>query len=429
MKSAAGREVVGWLASAAGSLALNAGRVLAWNLLRLGFQLAWAILLARILGAEGYGVFSGVAGLAIGLSGLAGVGLGLRMYQDSVADPGVFPRRWAQARQALAWSAVLLAVAFVAVCLVWDLLPQASITLLVAVAVSELVVAPVVTLLAFGYAAHGRMEQSAMAPALLSLARMLAACIFLLAPAAGSLATYAVIHVVATALAVLLAGWRFHRQLPTQPASAAIDGRDLAIGVGFTSIWFSGTALASFDKSAALTWGGAATAGNYTSAYRFASLLALPVEALLMTALPRLFRAGGGTGRGAAIIARLALASFGYGILAGVILWWLAPALPWILGPAFADSVDAARVLAWFLPVFCLRSLAANVLLAFQRKGWRFSVELVGLLLLLLLMSSWVPQGGALAAAKALLAMEVVLLAAMWVGVLPLLWKPRGELP
>ena len=95
------------------------------------------------------------------------------MYQDSVADPGVFPRRWAQARQALAWSAVLLAVAFVAVCLVWDLLPQASITLLVAVAVSELVLAPVVTLLAFGYAAHGRMEQSAMAPALLSLAGML----------------------------------------------------------------------------------------------------------------------------------------------------------------------------------------------------------------------------------------------------------------
>lgn len=416
-----GSFLAGWMASTFGGLARTTGNVLVWNAARLVFQLGWAVLLARTLGAEGYGVFSGVAGLAIALSGLAGVGLGLRMYQDAATDPAVFETRWAQARLALAWSGGLLAAAFIAGSMAWGPLPGASVPLLLAVAVSELILAPVITLLAFGYAAHGRMVASAMVPALLSLARMLAACAFLLAPEGSGLATYALLHAIATAAAVALSAWRFRRHFPVRGASAAIDAKDVVTGLGFTSIWVSGTAFASLDKTAALHWGGAETAGTYTASYRFASLLALPVDALLMSALPRLFKAGVDRARGSAIIGRLFLASMGYGLCAGVMLWCLAPALPWILGPAFLGAVAATRVLAWFLPVFCLRSLGANILLAFHQKAWRFSAEITGLLLLLVLMSAWVPGGGAVAAAQALLAAEVFLLVAVWARVVPLI--------
>ncbi|HEX4853469.1 hypothetical protein [Arenimonas sp.] len=425
MKSIVGNRLAGLLASTTGAVAVRASKVLAWNALRLGFQLVWAIALARTLGAEGYGIFSGVAGLAVGLSGLVGAGLGLRMYQDAVTNPAVFDRRWAQAKRALAWSGLFLGSAFVAAAAVWDFLPDATIVLFVAVAISELVMAPAVTLIAFGYAAKGRMADSAMAPALLSLARMVAAGVFLLAPVGATLSSYAVLHVAATALAVLLLTWQFRRTVPIGSASSAVDSGDIAIGMGFTSIWFSGAALGSFDKAAALHWGGAVSAGAYTASHRFASLLALPVEALLMTALPHLFKARFEPENGWGVIVKLLLATTGYGLLAGVALWWLATALPWILGSAFNESVEAARVLAWYLPVFCLRSLAANILLAFQQKAWRFSSEMGALLVLLVLVASWAPAGGGVAPAKALLMTEMVLMLAMWARVLPLFWKLR----
>lgn len=425
MKGPGDKAGPGWLDATVGTLALITGKVFGWNLLRLVFQLAWAILLARVLGVEGYGVFSGVAGLAIGLSGLAGVGLGLRMYQEAASDDSVFERRWAQARRASVWSGCLLGVLFVVAGVVWDVLPAASVSLLVAVAISELLLAPIIALLAFGYAAKGRMSESAMVPAVLSFFRMLAAAVFLLAPPGSGLATYAVLHVLATAAAVGISAMRFIRHVPVRAADPAVGARDMVAGLGYTSIWVSGTALSSIDKAAVLRWGGADAAGTYTASYRFSSLLALPVEALLMTALPRLFRAGAGAPGGNAIIAKLFLYATGYGLLAGVLLWSFAPFLPGILGPEFANSIVAARVMAWYLPVFCLRSLAANVLLAFQQKTWRFTVESAGLILLLLLMASWVPHAGALAAAKALLFAEIAIMLAMWTRVVALLCNPR----
>ena len=62
-----------------GGLARGSLSVLGWNVARLGVQLVWMLLLARNLGAQGYGSFSGLSGLAIALSGLVGAGLGLRM--------------------------------------------------------------------------------------------------------------------------------------------------------------------------------------------------------------------------------------------------------------------------------------------------------------------------------------------------------------
>ena len=45
------------------ALAKSVSVVFVWNAARLALQLAWVLLLARALGPQGYGTFSGLAGL------------------------------------------------------------------------------------------------------------------------------------------------------------------------------------------------------------------------------------------------------------------------------------------------------------------------------------------------------------------------------
>ncbi len=167
-----------------GNLARNTLAVLFWNVARLGLQLLWVLLLTRVLGAEGYGTFSGIAGLAIAFSGLAGCGLGLRMYQDVAREPHLLGLRWAQAVRTLFFSSVVLSVIFLLTGLVW--LPDVSWVLLVGVAVAELISMPVVTFVAFAYASQEKMRASAAAPVIMSAARVFAIALMLWLPVSAS---------------------------------------------------------------------------------------------------------------------------------------------------------------------------------------------------------------------------------------------------
>ena len=93
-----------------GWLATNTLRVTFWHSLRVLCQLAWVLLLARALGVAGYGTYSGIAGLAIALSGLVGFGLGLRLYQDVAWAPELFALRWHEASRG--WLLSIVPVAF-----------------------------------------------------------------------------------------------------------------------------------------------------------------------------------------------------------------------------------------------------------------------------------------------------------------------------
>lgn len=394
-----------------GGLARGTLAVFGWNLARLGTQLAWVVLMARTLGVDGYGVFSGVAGLALALSGLAGVGLGLRMYQDVAREPALFGRRWAQAARVLAWSSLVLWLGFVAVCgLAFDAVPVSTLAI---IALAELVGTPMVVHVAFAYAAHGRVAEAAAAPVAMSLARVAAVLVLPWVSDGDDMQAYVLLHAVAT-IGTAAAQWTWcrHRLAPGR-AEAALDRGALREGARLSSIWASGQALSSLDKAMALREGGAEVAGQYTAANRFAALMVLPVDALVTAAMPRLFRAGAGHAEHPRLVLWLLAATLGYGVLAGGVLWAGAGLLPRLLGAEFAPAVPALGVLALYVPAYCLRSLGANILLGFGRVRWRLVSELGALALMAALMVAWAPNG-AVGAAWALVVAEWCLVASLW---------------
>ncbi|KFN43282.1 hypothetical protein N790_02630 [Arenimonas malthae CC-JY-1] len=389
---------------------------MAWNIARLAAQLAWVILMARTLGVEGYGTFSGVAGLALAISGLAGAGLGLRLYQDVARTPGLLGIRWAQAVRALAWSGALLWLGFI---LFGSMVyPGLSVGVLACVGAAELIGTPMVVHVAFAYAAHGRMAQAAAAPVALSCGRVLAVLVLPLFASEGDMQTYALLHVITTMVGAGLIWRRCRRQLSPPATAATLDRGALGEGARLSAIWASGLALGAVDKAVALREGGAGLAGQYTAANRFASLLTLPVDALVTAVMPRLFRAGAGHSTHPGLVGWLLAAALLYGLVAGGLLWSGAGLLPGIVGAEFGPAVPALQVLALYVPAYCLRILGANILLGYGWIRWRLASELLVLATTVLLMAWLIPRRGAEGAAWALVMAEGLLALLLWVRVL-----------
>ena len=92
-----------------GRLARNTLLSTGWQGLRLALQFAYLVLVARLLGVEGYGVFAGSIALAASLSPLVGWGFYMILVQEVSRSPRRFPEFWAKALWAVAVSGPVMA--------------------------------------------------------------------------------------------------------------------------------------------------------------------------------------------------------------------------------------------------------------------------------------------------------------------------------
>ena len=401
--------------------------MLGLHLARVGLQFLWVVSLARRVGAAGYGSFSGLVSLGLVLGALSGLGTGLRLYQDTAREPAVFPRRWREASHALLATALPLGGVFLLLGRPW--FPDVTLSTLLAVALAELLLAPFLLQVSHAYAAHGRVVVAAAVPVLVSSGRLLAVLALpLVSPGAGFEA-YAWLHCLATA-GVALACWSACILMlqPGRPVDEGLGLAGLREGLWLSGVGLAGNALANADKVASLRWGGAEIAGHYTAAQRFVSLVCLPVDALMASALPRLFAANAEPARRLRLLGALAALALGYGLVAGLVVWLAAPALAWLLGAGFESAVPLVQAFAWWVPAYALRQAGSHALLGFGHVGWRVGCETAGLLLLVGLLAHWLPALGAVGVVKAVVAVEYALLLAVWLGLLRAGRAPRSSL-
>lgn len=406
-------------------LAISTFKVLLLNTARLIVQLAWVIVLARTLGAHGYGEFSGVAGLALSISGLVGAGLGLRMYQDVAREPSALGVRWAQASRTLWWTAIALWMLFVALGTTW--FSHVAIVVIALIAAAELVATPMAMHVAFAYSAKARMGDAAAVPVLMSLARLLAALALMGLTSEPDMRAYAFMHMTTTLLCAWLLWIRCWLVLRPDRSEAVLEPGALREGATLSAVWTTGLALTSLDKALALRLGTADLAGHYAAASRFATLLMLPMDALMTAVLPRLFRAGRDQGRSLRSLSWLPLAALAYGMAAGLVLWSCVELVPSLLGRDFDLAVPALEILALYVPAYSMRVLAANILLGFGWRAWRLACEFVALVCLALLMALLIPASGLQGAAWAAVITESLLAAILWVRAAPLVFRGKVQ--
>lgn len=383
-----------------GVLARNTALATMWQGLRLALQFAYLILVARMLGAHGYGLFAGSVALAASLSPLAGVGFTMIMVREVARNPESFPIYWAKLLRSLVVSIpLLLGMMLLLTALFLPIEGYGEVVTLICAA--ELIAMPFVTATSVAFQAHERLGRSVFNHVQLNAVRLIVIAILTLTAHEGLL-EFAWGYFCATAFAATLSliQVRLAFGAPLWKQSAIYG--NLREGIGFSLNIAANSAHGEIDKTLLLRLGTSTVAGNYSLAGRIVTAANMPLSAYIISAVPRLFREGSHGITSAALQARRLLAPILiYGVVVAVIIVVLSPLLPWIFGKDFAEG---SSLLLWLAPIPLLSGisqLGLNVLIAVGRLRTRLAIEITALtanvVLNLFLISLWGGTGTAVA--------------------------------
>lgn len=386
-----------------------------WQAQRLLLQAAWLVLIARLLGPRDLGAFVGLIGLATTLGGVSGLGFGLVMFRDTVSDLSVFSDRLRSTLAITLASGAVLGLLFVFVAPTVTA-SEARPMVLIAIVVAELVALPVTAAASFAFAAHERMGWSAGLPALLALARLLAiGSVWLWGE--PLIVNLAVAHAIGSAVAATFAMTATVALLRPRLGRVGFQRHAFRDGMGFCSSWAGTTALNSLDKTMVLRWGGGEVSGHYSVAYRVAAIFAMPIEALTTSATPRLFRSGHAGDTERKLIGRLLLVAVGYGALAAGFLCLVAPLAAMLFGRGYEEVAATARAMALFVPLYGLRVLGANILLARGKIARLAGIQGTGIVVMLSLGAWLIPAFGLSGSVYTIISTEMLLGILIWMSV------------
>lgn len=386
MSNARIRQLISWRP---GQLARNTVHAGGWNAVRIGLQAVGLVVMARVLGAEGYGALAGTVALYVTFAQFVGMGSGITLVRQLSRAGQLHAQLRATQWAYLATGALLFAIAWPLSA--WWLGATLSPSTLGLLAAGELVVAPALLPLALRYQAEERMFLSGALLTLAPVARFgaVASAWFL---DVHDVAQFAVLYLgwlVATVGVTLLLAWPRSKAQTMPPPSLVATLRE---GMPYVVSGAATTAGSELDKTLLLRSWGEAVAGQYAAAFRVMQAATLPVNSLILAAAPRLFRRGHQATRG--MSGTLFAATLAYAGVAALFLALFAPLVPVILGTQFAASEALLRGLCFIVVTNCTRQLVTAHLTTLDMQRQRNLIELAGLAASLGLLLMLIPTLG-----------------------------------
>ncbi|PZU27451.1 MAG: polysaccharide biosynthesis protein [Stenotrophomonas sp.] len=346
--------------------------------LRLLLQALTLLLVTHLLGPAAYGAFAGVMGLAVFFGALAGCGMPLMQIRAISRDGGQGAGLPYAAPAVLLVGTVLL-LFFVPLCSF--ALPESALGVdaLLALGLAELIMQPLLMLYAAERHGRGEVARAQLLQVLPLALRALAAGVVVAASFDSPLSAYAFAYLLATltALAVARSGgqvvathrWRF----PCRD--------EWAEACGYAATDLSRNGPTELDKAVAARSMPAYDAGLYAAAARIMAAGVLPVMAMVVSALPRLFRESVGPELWR-LVALMAMIALFYGSVLSALFWVGAGWIDIILGAAYIGIGDVLRSMCVIIPGVALRLVSGSVLMALGRPWMRVGAEFFGVIIL-----------------------------------------------
>ncbi|MGB3749104.1 MAG: lipopolysaccharide biosynthesis protein [Rhodanobacter sp.] len=384
--------------------------------IRLLVQAGTLLLVARMLGPHQFGAFAGVAALAVVLGTLSTFGTHLVLLGEVSQEP-------IRRRQVLCYAvpSTLMcgSVLLVAYLLIGSLalgVASIPITVLVAIGVAETLVQPLFTLPATEHLALGRIARSQLLTTLpLALRLTAAVTVFLLQPA-DELAAYGYGYLLASLIALSIASVTMPAPWPAPKHWRLMSKVELHHTAGYAALAITATSPAELDKTLATRLLPLGAAGLYAAGARVIGAATLPVIAMMLSALPRLFREGQNDPKRTAHLLRwVSGAAFLYSTTLAVLLWFIAPIFAWLFGPKYQGIEQAVRWLCLAVPGMALRLAAGNALMALGKPWMRVGFEATGVVILVIAAATLTASFGAKGMTLALACSEWGMTAIGWV--------------
>ena len=395
--------------------------------LRLVLQAGYFVIVARVLGAEQYGAFIGATALVAIVSPFASLGAGNLIVKNVSRNRDLFSDYWGNALFMVFVSGLILIPLLLLIKPIF--LPgKISLSLLLIVAVTDLIFLRILDLAAQSFQAVHLLSRTAQLNLLPYLTRTGAAIAMVrLVPNPDAL-DWAIFSIASTVVAALIGVLLVHGNLGYPKLALWRIKPEITEGCYFAVGFSAQTVYNDLDKTMLARLSTLEATGIYAAAYRLIDVAFVPIRSILSAAYAKFFQQGESGISGSLNLAkRLTPISGVYGLTAGVGLYLLAPLVPYILGDEYATAVEALR---WLSPLIFLKALhyfAADTLTGAGFQGARSGVQII-IAVFNVLINLWlIPLYSWKGAALASLASDGMLLIALW-GIVAFLYQQEVQL-
>lgn len=349
--------------------------------LRLVVQAGTLLLVARMLGAGQFGVFAGIAALAVLLGSLSTFGTHLVLLGEMSKKP---QRRASVLVYAIPCTLLCgagLLLIYGLICIKLFGIENMPVGVLLLIGITELLLQPLLALMVGEHHALGRIARSQLLQLLPMALRLTAAGLLLLLQTSQPLVNYTIGYLTASILALgvgaltLEAAWPSWRTWRRPTQSERIE----ALGYAASSITRVGPA--ELDKTLALHLLPHGAAGVYAAGARVIGGVFLPVTAMILAALPRLFRDANNT-KGERLLVWMLGSALVYSVFLATLLWLSAPLFIYVFGADYDGINEVIQMLCLAVPGLALRLITGNALIAMGKPWLRAGFEVAGILML-----------------------------------------------
>jgi len=352
--------------------------------LRLFVQASILLLVTRMLGPEAFGAFAGVAAMAVLMGTLSTFGTNLVLLGEVSKDSGQAERVLSYAVPTTLITGTLLFLIYVSICLF--VLSEAVLPILVVafVGITEIILLPLFVL---PVTVQLALERAAISQLLLMLPlslRLLAAVsIFLWAPP-DPLFVFAWLYML-TALLALFCVWFYDRDAWLSVNRWRLARRqDLRQSASYALLAITAMAPGELDKMLAVKLLPLSVSGLYAAASRIVGAATLPVIALLLSVMPKLFRnSAEDPVRNRRLVSWIFASVFLYGVVLAGGLWIAAPVVERVFGQQYIGLEEMIIWLCMAAPGLALRMAAGSVLMSMARPWMRAAFEVCGTVVLI----------------------------------------------
>lgn len=376
-------------------------------------QAVYLVVISRWLGPAGYGLYAGCVAAAILLSPLSGWGANYVLARRAVLAPESTPASWSAAVALVLLTGTILSIALVAFAGAFmDV--RVGLAAILLLSISELILLPLVHVAISILTARDRPLPAGTLMCAVPAARLALVASGAVTITEPSLDMVVLLHSLGTAAGVVLALLLVKGIAGRPRRSRAADVVSLAReGTTFTASALISSALLEGDKLLVLHRLGPMALGEYSVAFRAASVLVLPLTALANVSLPRLYLLSEAAEAWRRTATMVCLAGTAAGLLMSLAALGLSSWLVVLFGEEFAG---AEVLLVWLAPwpaLFGLRSALSACITSRGRQDLRTWFEAATLCLLVASNLLLLPVIGTLGAIASLLAAELALCAAM----------------
>lgn len=386
--------------------------------LKLLLQGIYFLCIVRSLGPAQYGAFVAVTAMTSILAPYVGLGCGNLFLRNVRAGRRDAQMSWGNGLFTTFVTGVFTTLVLCGLARLWS--PSVPASLILAVCLSDLLLARVIELASFGFAASGKMGKTAVQNTTMSVLRVIGIVVLILCTPNVTVASWAWVYLITALIGCCFAFQQGNALWGRPRVSLRAIYQDIREGSFFSISTSAQTIYNDIDKTMLARLSTLSATGVYAAAYRIIDTSLTPVRSLVSAAYPEFFRIGkegidATYGYAMRLIRKAVL--FGTGDFVALIV--IAPLLPHILGAKYEGVAPAIRLLALIPVMRCVHWFLADALSGADAQGLRTAIQVgvalfnIGLNIVILPRWSWVGAAWTSLASDAAL-MVAVYLAVQW---------------